>query len=38
MWLDMIENVTFSDDPAEAAAAEKFLSRYKKDPNVSYAR
>lgn len=38
MWLDMIENVTFSDDPVEAAAAEKFLSRYKKDPNVSHAR
>jgi hypothetical protein len=31
LWLDLIENLTYSDDPVEAAAAHKMLSRYAKD-------
>jgi len=38
LWLDMIDSCTLSEDPLEAAAAEKLLSRYKKDHYVSHAR
>lgn len=38
LWLDMIDTITLSEDPVEAAAAEKFLARYKKGPHVSHAR
>lgn len=35
LWLDMLENCTFSDDALEVAAAHKVLSRYKKAHDVS---
>lgn len=38
LWLHMIDSCTLSEDPLEAAAAEKILSKYKKDRNVSHAR
>jgi hypothetical protein len=37
LWLHMIDSCTLSEDPLEAAAAEKVLSRYKKDRHVSNA-
>ncbi len=36
LWLHMMDSCTLSEDPLEAAAAERLLSRYKKAANVSH--
>lgn len=38
LWLNMIDACALSEDPLEAAAAERFLNRYKKEHHVSNAR
>lgn len=38
LWLDMIENCTFSDDPLEVKAANRVLSRFDKDHHVNHSR